>query len=161
MAKTNNTVNTGEMYNPPHPGEVLKEMHLEPLGLTVTEAAERLDIDRKTLSRIVNGQAAISVDMALKLAKSLGTSAKVWMGMQQAYDLWHAKQNTDLSEVQGLHTVVIKNKEGRIIADYPVCVAGLNYQTKSHEYFDIAKRSLLEDGVIKRNELSSLSYELR
>ncbi len=160
MAETQYMDPIGEMYNPPHPGEVLKEMHLEPLSLTITEAAERLGIDRKTLSRVVNGQAAVSVEMALKLAKGLSTSAKVWLGMQQAYDLWQAKKDADLSRVQGLHTVVVKNKEGRVIADYPVCVVGLNYQAKAKQYFDEVKKCLLKDGVARKGELNSLVYEL-
>ena len=161
MANKNKTRNVGEMYNPPHPGEVFKEMHLEPLGLTVTEAANRLGVDRKTLSRVINGQAAITVDMALKLSKGLGTSAKVWLGMQQSYDLWQAKHNTDLSDVQGLHTVIVKDSSGTVIADYPVCVVGLNYQTNAKEYYDEAKKCLLEDGIARKGDLNNLTYELR
>jgi addiction module HigA family antidote len=78
------------MYNPPHPGEVLKEDVLPGLGLTVTEAARQLRVTRVALSRVVNGKAAISPDMALRLAKWLDTSAEVWLRMQVAYDLWKA-----------------------------------------------------------------------
>ncbi len=92
----------GEMYNPPHPGAVIRMMHIEPSGLTVTEAAARLDIDRKTLSRVINGRAAITVDMAVRLSEALNTSAKVWLGMQQSYDIWQVKHNKkiDFSRVQ-------------------------------------------------------------
>lgn len=161
MSRKKTIYTEGEMFNPPHPGEVLKEMHLDPLGLTVTEAARRLNIDRKTLSRVINGQSAVSVDMALRLSKGLNTSAQVWLGMQQAYDLWQTKLEADLSEVQGLHTVIVKNSKGKVIADYPVFVSGLNYQTKAKEYFEEARQNLIEDGIVSRKELNDLSYELR
>lgn len=80
------------MYNPPHPGEVLKEDVLPGLGLTVTEAARQLRVTRVALSRVVNGKAAISPDMALRLAKWLDTSAEVWLRMQVTYDLWKARK---------------------------------------------------------------------
>lgn len=77
------------MYNPVHPGEVLREW----LGETsVTEAARRLGITRPMLSRILNGNAGITADMAIRLSRSLGTSPEVWVGMQSQYDLWQAKQ---------------------------------------------------------------------
>ncbi len=92
---------TQPMYNPAHPGEVLKDAVIDALGLTVTEAAARLDVDRITLSRVINKHAAISVEMALRLSKALNTSAEVWLGMQQSYDLWQArKQKPDLSRVR-------------------------------------------------------------
>lgn len=78
------------MYNPPHPGEVLREW----LGnLTVTEAAEALQVSRVTLSKILNGKGGISADMALRLSKWLGTSPDLWLGMQNQYDLWQAGQS--------------------------------------------------------------------
>lgn len=77
------------MHNPPHPGLALREF----LGdLTVTEAAARLGITRAALSRILNGSAGISADMALRLRDALGTSAELWTGMQIQYDLWQAEQ---------------------------------------------------------------------
>jgi len=80
------------MFNPPHPGEMLKEDVLPDLGLTVTEAAKQLAVTRVTLSRIINGKSGISPDMALRLAAWLGTSADSWLNMQVAYDLWQAEQ---------------------------------------------------------------------
>jgi len=91
-----------EMYNPAHPGEVLKELYLEPLGLSVTEAAKGLGVSRKSLSAIINGRYGVSPDMAMRLAKAFGTTADVWLGMQQDYDLWQVKQHADLSGVQVL-----------------------------------------------------------
>lgn len=80
------------MYNPPHPGAILGELWFEPLGLSITAAANKLQVSRKTLSEIVNQRAAISPDMALRLSDLLGTSAELWLGMQSAYDLWQAEQ---------------------------------------------------------------------
>ena len=89
-----------EMCSPAHPGEVLKELYLEPLGLSVTKAAIALGVSRKTLSAIVNGRYGVSPDMAMRLAKAFGTTAKLWLNMQQNYDLWVARQRIDLSEVR-------------------------------------------------------------
>lgn len=91
-----------EMYNPAHPGEVLKDLYLEPLGLTITEAAEALGVSRKTLSALVNGRYGVSPDMAMRLSKAFGTTAKLWLNMQHNYDLWQAKQRIELSGVRVL-----------------------------------------------------------
>ena len=79
------------MHNPPHPGEVLKDAVLS-AGVTVTAFARRLDVSRVMLSNIVNGHAAISADMALRLAAALGTSPESWLRMQEAHDLWQAQK---------------------------------------------------------------------
>ena len=76
------------MYNPPHPGEVLKQLCLEPLQLSVTEAANALGVSRKTLSAILNGRAGISAEMAVRLSIAFGTSAESWLNQQTQYDLW-------------------------------------------------------------------------
>ena len=78
------------MHNPPHPGEVLREGWLAPLDLSVTAAAARLGVTRKTLSAILNGHAGISAEMAVLLAKLLGTSAEFWLILQVHHDLWEA-----------------------------------------------------------------------
>ena len=80
------------MHNPPHPGEVLKSLCLEPLGLTVTDAATALGVSRKTLSAIINGRAGISPEMAVRLSIAFGTSAESWLNQQTQHDLWHAEQ---------------------------------------------------------------------
>jgi addiction module HigA family antidote len=82
------------MYNPPHPGETLKEDILPDLGLSVTEAAAQLGVSRAALSRVINGRAAISADMAIRLAQWLGGSAEVWLRAQLQYDLWQAERKT-------------------------------------------------------------------
>ncbi len=79
-------------YNPPHPGEVLYGLDMEPAGLTVTEVAGRLGVDRKTVSRIVNGHMGISADMAVRLSRAFNTTPELWLNMQNSYDLWYARQ---------------------------------------------------------------------
>ena len=81
-----------KMHNPPHPGEVLKELCLKPLNLTVTEAARALGVSRKTLSSILNGRAGISPEMAVRLSLAFNTSAESWLNQQLQYDLWHAER---------------------------------------------------------------------
>ena len=81
-----------KMHNPPHPGEVLKKLGLEPLNLTVTEAARSLGVSRKNLSGILNGRAGISPEMALRLSIAFDTSAESWLNQQLQYDLWHAER---------------------------------------------------------------------
>ena len=80
------------MHNPPHPGEVLRELCLIPLGVSVTEAAEALGVSRKTLSAILNGRAGVSPEMAVRLSIAFGTSAESWLNQQLQYDLWQAEQ---------------------------------------------------------------------
>lgn len=80
------------MHNPSHPGEVLKGLCLEPLGLSVTEAAQALGVSRKTLSSILNGRAGISADMAIRLSMAFGTSPESWLNQQSMFDLWQAEQ---------------------------------------------------------------------
>ena len=81
-----------KMHNPPHPGEIIRGLCLEPLGLSVTEAAEGLGISRKTLSAILNGHAGISPEMALRLSMAFETSPESWLNQQTQYDLWEAEK---------------------------------------------------------------------
>ena len=78
------------MHSPPHPGEILRELCIEPLELTVTDAAAALGVSRKTLSAILNGRAGISPEMAIRLAKAFDTSAESWLNQQMQYDLFQA-----------------------------------------------------------------------
>jgi len=81
------------MHNPPHPGEILRSLCLEPLGLSVTDAAEALGVSRKTLSSILNGRARISPEMAVRLSIAFDTTAESWLNQQTQFDLWHAEQS--------------------------------------------------------------------
>ena len=83
---------TMQMHNPPHPGEVIRDLCLDPLDLSVTEAAEALGVSRKTLSSILNGHAGISPEMALRLSMAFDTSPESWLNQQVQYDLWHARK---------------------------------------------------------------------
>ncbi len=90
------------MHNPPHPGEVLKSLCLEPLELSVTAAAKALGVSRKTLSAILNGRAGISPEMAVRLSMAFGTSAESWLNQQTQYDLWHAERRRKQFRVRKL-----------------------------------------------------------
>ena len=81
------------MHNPPHPGEVLRELCLAPLGLTVTDAARALGFSRKTLSSILNGRAGISAEMAVRLSIAFNTTPESWLTQQIRYDLWQAERH--------------------------------------------------------------------
>jgi len=85
------------MYNPPHPGEILREDVLSEMGLTVTEAAKQIGVTRAALSRVLNGHAGISIEMALKIEKWLGVEqggrAEIWAGMQLDHDMWQARHD--------------------------------------------------------------------
>ncbi|MBI3919002.1 MAG: HigA family addiction module antidote protein [Betaproteobacteria bacterium] len=80
------------MHTPPHPGEVLQDTVLADGRLSVSEFARKLGVSRVALSRVVNARAAVSADMALRLAAALGGSAESWLTMQASYDLWHASR---------------------------------------------------------------------
>src|SRR5216683_8032759 len=99
------------MHNPPHPGEILRELCLEPLDITVTEAAKALGVTRKALSELLNGRAGVSPTMALRLAKAFNTTAERWLAIQQQYDLRQARRAIKLGKVRRLverHSVVGK-----------------------------------------------------
>jgi antitoxin HigA-1 len=81
-----------DMYNPPHPGEIVREDCLRALDLTVTEAAKGFGVTRKTLSSILNGRSGVTAVMALRLSKAFGSTPEHWLQMQLVYDLWQAKR---------------------------------------------------------------------
>ena len=85
------------MHNPPHPGEILKGLFLKPARVTMTAFAAQLGVDRKTISRLVNGRHAITAEMALRIGAALGNSPEMWLGIQQDYDLWQARQQCSQS----------------------------------------------------------------
>ncbi len=88
------------MHNPPHPGEIIRELCIEPLDLTVTETAEALGVARKTLSTLLNGRAGISPEMALRLSKVFGRTPEGWLRLQLQFDLWKAEQSLDISRLK-------------------------------------------------------------
>lgn len=88
------------MYNPPHPGEIIREFCIEGLELTVTESAKALGVTRKTLSTILNKRSGISPEMALRLSKVFGRTPEGWLKLQLQYDLWKTEQNLDVSDLK-------------------------------------------------------------
>ena len=83
------------MQNPPHPGGIVRRQCLEPLGLSVTKAADGLGVTRQALSDLVNENAGVSVEMAIRLSKAFGSTPETWLGMQMAYELWQARDRAD------------------------------------------------------------------
>lgn len=90
------------MHNPPHPGEFITEVYLEPNEMSMRELAGALDVSPSTLSRLLNGATAISPVMALRLSKALGRSPESWLAMQSNYDLWHARRKVKLGKIAKL-----------------------------------------------------------
>ena len=90
------------MFNPVHPGEVIRELCLEPLGLTVTETAKGLGVTRKALSEVLNGHSRISPEMAIRLSLAFDTSAESWINQQAKYDLWLAEKKRHKLKVVNL-----------------------------------------------------------
>ena len=88
-----------KMYNPPHPGEIIKGLWLDPMGATITDAAEAMGVSRKTLSKVVNGKGRVTPEMAVRLSIALGSSPESWLGHQATHDLWQVEQNQDKLEV--------------------------------------------------------------
>lgn len=91
------------MFSPPHPGQAIRHDCLEPLGLTVTEAAKALDVTRQALNNVINGKAGISPEMAIRLDKAFGGGADVWLRMQATYDLAQAMRRVDEIKVRRLY----------------------------------------------------------
>ncbi|MDY7034405.1 MAG: HigA family addiction module antitoxin [Thermodesulfobacteriota bacterium] len=88
------------MYNPPHPGEIIREFCVDALNLTVTDAAKALGVTRKTFSALLNGRSGVSPEMALRLSKVFGRSPEGWLKLQLQYDLWQTQQNVNLKDLK-------------------------------------------------------------
>ena len=86
-----------EMFNPPHPGEILKDLYLTNLDLSIKEASEALKVSRSTLSDLVNGNSSISKEMALRLSKSFDTSVGYWLNLQAGYYAWTLKSSVSIN----------------------------------------------------------------
>ena len=98
------------MYNPPHPGEIIRELCVEPLDLTVTEAAGALGVTRKTLSTLLNGRAGISPEMALRLSKVFGRTPEGWLRLQLQFDLWKAEQSFDMTGLKRIEAATVNKR---------------------------------------------------
>ena len=90
------------MHNPPHPGEFIREVYLEPFQITGRQLAAKLAVSPSTLNRILNATSGVSSEMALRLSKTLGRSPESWLALQDQYDLWIARQHVDLKDVEAM-----------------------------------------------------------
>ena len=90
------------MHNPPHPGEFIREVYLEPFHLSARQVAAKLRVSPSTFNRILNGESGVTPEMALRLAKTLGRSPESWLSMQHNHDLWQARRRMNLKEVEKL-----------------------------------------------------------
>jgi addiction module HigA family antidote len=88
------------MHNPPHPGEFITQVYLEPNSLSGRELALKLGVAASTLSRVLKGSSAVTPEMALRLSKALGRTPESWLSMQYNVDLWHARQRVSLANVE-------------------------------------------------------------
>jgi len=91
------------MHNPPHPGEFIKSIYMEPHGISCRNLASHLGVAASTLNRVLKAQSAVSPEMALRLSKVLGRSPESWLSMQDNYELWQARKTVNLAEVQPLN----------------------------------------------------------
>ena len=91
-----------QMHNPPHPGEFIREIYLDPYELSIRSLAESLGVSASTLARVISGTSGISPEMALRLSKAIGRSPESWLAMQHNYDLWQARKSVDLSHVTSI-----------------------------------------------------------
>ncbi len=91
------------MHNPPHPGQFIREVYLEPNGITGRQLAAKLGVSPSTLNRVLQGKSGVSPDMALRLSKALGRSPESWLAMQDNHDLWRARQTVNLDAVERIN----------------------------------------------------------
>ncbi len=92
---------------PPHPGEILKEMFLNERKLTITEVAKSLKITRSNLSSVINGHLKISPELAVKLSEAFGNSAQFWINLQNNYELWHAEKNVNRADISNFNLTAV------------------------------------------------------
>jgi addiction module HigA family antidote len=90
------------MHSPPHPGKIIREECLLPLGLSVAAAARALGVGRKSLSTLINGRSRLSPEMAIRLSQAFGSKAETWLGMQMEFDLWHVSQRASRLKIKSL-----------------------------------------------------------
>lgn len=90
------------MDNPPHPGEFIREVYLDPFQLSARQVAAKLRVSPSTFNRVLTGESGVTPEMALRLAKTLGRSPESWLAMQYNHDLWQARRRVNLKEVEKL-----------------------------------------------------------
>ena len=92
-----------KMFNPPHPGEILKELYINPLGITITEFALKIGVRRATASDLINEKSALTPKMSIKLAKAFNTTPDMWLELQMQFDLWKEEQKYVPDDVQVMY----------------------------------------------------------
>lgn len=106
------------MHNPPHPGEFIRTVYLEPFGLSARQIAAKLNVAPSTIVRVLQGRSAVSPEMALRLSKTLGRSPESWLAMQSQHDLWLARQKVSLEGVEDIwDTITEVPQEGVLTAE--------------------------------------------
>lgn len=95
------------MHNPPHPGEFIKEVFMEPFGLSSRKVARNLNVAPSTINRLLNGESNVTPEMALRLSQVFGRSPESWLAMQDHYSLWHVKQKIDLKDLKKLELAAV------------------------------------------------------
>ena len=95
------------MHDPPHPGEFIREVYLQPFSISTRRVAKKLKVSPSTFNRLINGETNISPEMALRLSKTLGRSAESWLAMQDIYDLWRARNRVNLKAVEKLDIIPV------------------------------------------------------
>jgi len=93
------------MYDPPHPGEFIREVYLEELQVSSRAVAAKLKVSPSTFTRLINGKSGVTPEMALRLSKTLGRSPESWLAMQNSYDLWQTRKRINMNEVEKLEFV--------------------------------------------------------
>ncbi|MCH7520256.1 MAG: HigA family addiction module antidote protein [Candidatus Marinimicrobia bacterium] len=96
-----------KMHNPPHPGEFIREVYLQPFSISTRSVAKKLKVSPSTFNRLINGETNVSPEMALRLSKTLGRSAESWLAMQGNYDLWRTKNQVNLKAVEKLEIMPV------------------------------------------------------
>ena len=95
------------MHDPPHPGEFIREVYLQPFSISTRRVAKKLKVSPSTFNRLINGETNISPEMALRLSKTLGRSAESWLAMQDIYDLWRSRNRVNLKAVEKLDIIPV------------------------------------------------------
>lgn len=95
------------MHDPPHPGEFIRELYMEPFGLSSRKVAKNLNVAPSTINRLLKGESNVSPEMALRLAHVFGRSPESWLAMQDHYSLWHAKQKMDFKDIKKLELAAV------------------------------------------------------
>jgi len=93
------------MFNPPHPGEIIREFCVEPLKISITDLSKALGVSRKTFSALLNGRSGISPEMALRLSKVFGRTPEGWLRLQIQYDLWKTRQSINIEDLRRIEAV--------------------------------------------------------